>query len=268
MFGRIIGIINNITSMKKVLSFLAGSMLMIPLMAGATVTPDVCDGQYVHEGGGDYSDSRMTVNIDHNTIISVAGATGYQVLEVFLSVEGDGHTGYWQYASEALSSFDPQGGDITGWKVRVKKVCEPPVVDVCPNIVGAQATMPEGKELVDGQCVDIVVVPPPLTCETGFHVSGEVCVIDEVTPVPEPTPTPEPETTPTPPISNPGGRGGAVGGHRHCDVPGTPSCAELASGVATPVLGSSDLKVKLLDLMNQLVGLLRQKLAGMDGKGY
>jgi hypothetical protein len=34
----------------------------------------------------------------------------------------------------------------------------PPVVDVCPNIPGAQATMPDGKQLVDGQCVDI---PPP-----------------------------------------------------------------------------------------------------------
>jgi hypothetical protein len=39
-----------------------------------------------------------------------------------------------------------------------------PPTDVCPNIPGNQATVPEGKHLVDGQCVDIPVTPPGPTC--------------------------------------------------------------------------------------------------------
>lgn len=44
----------------------------------------------------------------------------------------------------------------------------PPVVtvDVCPNIEGTQETVPEGKQLVAGQCVDIVVPPTPTPTPT------------------------------------------------------------------------------------------------------
>lgn len=38
---------------------------------------------------------------------------------------------------------------------------EPPVVDVCPNIQGNQEEIPEGMELIDEECVEIVVPPPP-----------------------------------------------------------------------------------------------------------
>lgn len=39
------------------------------------------------------------------------------------------------------------------------KIPPPPPVDVCPNIDGNQATVPDGYQLVDGQCV---VIPPPV----------------------------------------------------------------------------------------------------------
>lgn len=37
----------------------------------------------------------------------------------------------------------------------------PPATDVCPNIAGNQATVPAGMQIVNGQCVPIIVVPPP-----------------------------------------------------------------------------------------------------------
>ena len=57
--------------------------------------------------------------------------------------------------------------------------------DLCPNIAGGQITLPDGKVLVGGQCVDIPPPPPPLPCPSGTTgVSVPNCV-----PIPPPTPT-------------------------------------------------------------------------------
>ncbi len=56
----------------------------------------------------------------------------------------------------------------------MRKDASTPVVDVCFNIEGIQVEMPEGMEIVDGQCIKILVDPIP-------------------TPIPTPTPTPDPE---------------------------------------------------------------------------
>ena len=83
--------------MKKILSLVSGLMLLAPLTVGAT--GDVCGGQYVYEKGGDFSDSRVSINFESNSNqIDVSAQTGYEVIEVFLAVENDNHTGYWQYA--------------------------------------------------------------------------------------------------------------------------------------------------------------------------
>ena len=37
----------------------------------------------------------------------------------------------------------------------------PPPVDVCPNLEGNQATVPAGYQLVEGQCT-VIVIPPPV----------------------------------------------------------------------------------------------------------
>lgn len=59
---------------------------------------------------------------------------------------------------------------------RHHKVCEPEVVDVCPNVEGVQEAIPEGQVKDEqGNCVD-------------------------ETPVPEPEPTPEPTPQPAPPV--------------------------------------------------------------------
>lgn len=47
-------------------------------------------------------------------------------------------------------------------KKHPKKDCEEPVVDVCTNIEGNQAVVPEGKVLKDEICVAVVVEQPPV----------------------------------------------------------------------------------------------------------
>lgn len=252
--------------MNKFLGFVAGIAMLVPFVAGATAV-DACDQQFVHEGGGDYSDTRMVINVHNSsTQIDATSTPGYAVIEVFLAVDGDGHTGYWQYASGPVTNFNPPGDDITGWKVRVVKQCEP--VDVCPNIDGVQATVPEDKVLVEGACVDIV--PPPLTCDTGFHVSGESCVQDEVAtstpPVDEGTSTPPTiQENPNNPQPNQTG-GGHPGGIRHCiDTnmgrycpPGVIDTG-LSGGTAYPL---SDLSETLMKLYNILYDFTHHDFKG------
>jgi hypothetical protein len=50
-------------------------------------------------------------------------------------------------------------------------------VDVCPNLEGAQSTVPNGYTLVNGVCVPVVVPPPPppttfAFCHVEYHTSG------------------------------------------------------------------------------------------------
>lgn len=54
---------------------------------------------------------------------------------------------------ESFTAHTPTGGGTYTYV---------PVVDVCPNIDGAQTTVPSGYELVGGQC-QVIVVPPPAT---------------------------------------------------------------------------------------------------------
>lgn len=70
----------------------------------------------------------------------------------------------------------------------VPQLCQPPVTDVCPNIEGNQLIVPEGKEIVDGQCVDIVIPPTDVcanlegvqeTVPEGLILDGENCVEPE-----------------------------------------------------------------------------------------
>lgn len=219
--------------MKKLISFVIGSVLLVPLAVGATGT--TCpSGQHLVPGG-------------------------FQLVN-----------GHFQF---------------------VPQHCEanPVPEDFCTNIAGFQAQVPEGKIRVNGECID--VVPPPLTCDTGFHVVNEACVPDEVTPPEEPPTCTEsqhlannvcvdnevtpPPTETTPPSSSSstesdnGGNGGGQGGHRHCDVPGTPSCVDYFGGITGGATGATDVRPQLIGLLQQLVNLLRLKLLLMphDFKG-
>lgn len=78
-------------------------------------------------------------------------------------------------------------------------------VDVCPNITGAQSTVPAGMVLINGQCVD---APPPPTCQAPNVLVDGICVAPPpvcqlpsvlvngqcVTPPPPPPPPPPVET--------------------------------------------------------------------------
>lgn len=87
-----------------------------------------------------------------------------------------------------------------------KVVEEETPTDVCPNIDEAQATVPEGKELVEGQCVDVVVpvtdVCPNIEGAQETTPSGKQIVEGQCVDVPA-APAPTPTTS--------GGGGGAVG---------------------------------------------------------
>ena len=60
--------------------------------------------------------------------------------------------------------------------------------DVCPNIEGKQATVPEGDEIVNGECVPTPPATPPVTPP-----------LTVTTPTPAPTPAPAPVTPATVP---------------------------------------------------------------------
>lgn len=70
--------------------------------------------------------------------------------------------------------------------------CAPPPVDVCPNVDGDQTVIPDGYELVDGQCA-LIPVPPvdPPVCADGEELSNGVCVPADL-PNPDPTFQPQP----------------------------------------------------------------------------
>lgn len=158
----------------------------------------------------------------------------------------------------------PEGKEIVGG-VCVDIVVVPPT-DVCPNIEGDQATMPEGKELVEGICVDIVETPEePPVCSESEHLEENVCVPNETTP-------PVDETPSTPAPSSNGGGGGSQGGHRKCGIPGLPTCEDWVKGITTPstsVDANVAVKLQLIDLMKQLIKLLQLKISQLppDFKG-
>lgn len=218
--------------MKKLYSIFAGAALFMPLMAGA-VAPDQCDQQFVKEGGGSYSDSRMAVNIHNGDAqIDVSGQTGYEVLEVFLSVENDGHTGYWQYASGPITNFNPPGDDITAWKVRVKKAC---VVVVPPSPVPPPAT-----------------TTPPVATTTP----------------PVATTTPPVAPSPASPVtgSSSGGNSPTPGGRRHCIDTSTGRYCPPGITDTQIVVGVPDESPTLLGLRVQLLNLLQQLLARLQAE--
>lgn len=59
--------------------------------------------------------------------------------------------------------------------------------------------------------------------------------------------------------------GGSIGGHRHCDAPGTPSCSEWVQNLGNTG-GSND--SSLLNLYKQLLSLYQRLLASMPHNGY
>ncbi|MBI2120356.1 MAG: tandem-95 repeat protein [Parcubacteria group bacterium] len=63
---------------------------------------------------------------------------------------------------EYALTYEVSDGELSASTTRTVNVTAVPPVDVCPNIEGTQETVPQGKQLTDGQCIDIpgaAVVP-------------------------------------------------------------------------------------------------------------
>lgn len=74
------------------------------------------------------------------------------------------------YAATCHNSQNAKDGDRGTFSLKRPGTLLPPPVDVCPNIEGVQTTVPAGKQLVNGLCVDIVVPP---TTVAWCHVSDD-----------------------------------------------------------------------------------------------
>lgn len=140
----------------------------------------------------DFNDSRITINYhDSDQQIDVSAHTGYVITEVALEVPDDGFSGFHVYATGPITNFNPPGShDITGAKVKVKKVCATPTPTVTPSPTPTpDYSCPDNQHRnEDKVCV----------CDSGFHpvedetyqlekiqLDGLVCEAD-----PTPTPTP------------------------------------------------------------------------------
>lgn len=251
--------------MKKFLTLALLAVLVLPFTASATA--DVCDQQFTYIKQVDFSDSRVVIDLASNKkTVSVSAPSGYEVLEVWLDVDSDGHSGQWNYANGPITNFNPNPGEeITIVKVVVRKTCTSlPPVDVCPNIEGNQAVVPEGYHLADGQCV--VNTPPvvDLCPEEGVQTVLPCAV---VTPPVEPPVTP-PTPSPSPDLSDdsdhdgrPGGShaSGGLGGRHRCNGDGLPTCEEWVKGFTSPqgslwaqLKAIQDLMAKILQAFNSL----------------
>ncbi len=141
-----------------------------------------------------------TVTITAPTQGGTTGSTGtilYTVSDGSVSCTLDGHalscdtSGSFSFIglSDGNHAFTVSATDAVGntgatkvtWTVSSPVVCESapvdeetnscPLTDLCPNIEGAQATIPTGKMLSEGQCVDI---PPVDVCPNLEGAQGVV----------------------------------------------------------------------------------------------
>src|SRR4030042_6386866 len=131
------------SSLKKTLFLLVGTLLF----AGGFVwqsSPsnahgqhsDGCNELFTYEKTSDFDDSRVHINFESNDKqIDVSAQSGYSITKVWLDVDNDSHSGYFQYSSGALNNFNPNpGDDINKAKVEVKKVCASPSPSPSPSL--------------------------------------------------------------------------------------------------------------------------------------
>lgn len=142
--------------------------------------PDNCDQVITYEKSNDFSDSRVSINFESgDKQIDVSAQSGYQITEVALDVENDGHSGFFVYSTSAVNNFNPNpGDDIDEARVKVKKVCASPTPTPLPS------TLP---------------TPSPSSTPTPTPTpTPSPSVIPLSSPTPSPTPSPSPTPNPSP----------------------------------------------------------------------
>lgn len=150
----------------------------------------------------DFNDARININYhDSDQQIDVSAHSGYQITEVALEVPDDGFSGFHVYATGAITNFNPPGSqDITGAKVKVKKVCATPTPTPTPSVSPNPSPCDGEDEDEDEQE------------ESGiFSFMNVYAHRSSPSPCPSPSPSPEPSPSPTPPVG--GEPGPSVGGN-------------------------------------------------------
>ena len=78
-----------------------------------------------YESSDDFDNSKININYSNwDKNISVTAKTGYKITKVWLDVDDDDHSGFWQYATGPLTDFNPPGHEIYNAKVEVENICE------------------------------------------------------------------------------------------------------------------------------------------------
>lgn len=143
-------------NIRKPLNSLLFSMLLITAtftyLVGISAynTPVQATGNHNNSNCGikeytkneDFDDSRVIIDFesdksykyDYHRTITITGKNGWEVTEVSLDVEDDGHADYYVYSNGPLNNYNPSGKEIRSAKVTVEKPCATPTpeqVKIC-----------------------------------------------------------------------------------------------------------------------------------------
>lgn len=138
---------------------------------------DQCNQVFEYTKSQDFDDSRVHINFqDNGHTIDVSAQSGYQVTEVSLDVQDDGHGGYWLYATGPLNDFNPSpGGNIDSTKVKVKKVCPNPSPSSTPVATPVASPVASPTSQPDPTPEATPRATPEASPCTGIQENGHEC---------------------------------------------------------------------------------------------
>ena len=172
---------------------LAVFLLASPVVAQAAFSDDVdldpvsvdfcgsgevtISGEYSFLSGFSNGQRNFEVKLDGTTVFS--DGSNPNIVDIpfsFTETVGVGEHEVFARTFVTILSSDTKATDTITFTV---PECEPEPVDVCPNIDGDQATMPDGYHDEGGMCIEDEEEPEPPTCGDGEHLEGDACVPDE-----------------------------------------------------------------------------------------
>src|SRR3989344_1619853 len=107
-----------------------------------TPTPDQCNQTFTYEKSSEYDDSRVHFEYeedeswksDYKRMISLTADSGYEIIDIWLEVDGVNVSGWDLHFTSALNNYNPNpGGEIENAKAVVKKVCASPSPTPSPS---------------------------------------------------------------------------------------------------------------------------------------